>query len=234
MRIPVTLALAFLAFPLHAQQSAAPSSIRVTGVATVTAKPDRAHVDVGVVTQAPQSQTAASQNAQRLDAVLAALHKALGPGVDVRTISYSLNPDYQYHPNGGQPSISGYTATNVVRITLDDLGKIGNVIDTATQAGANRVPSIEFALRDEQATRVQALKEAAGKARAEADALAGALGLKVIRILTVEEGGPVAVPLRTLSMAEARAGPMAVTTPVQPGTIDVTANVTLTVEVAAR
>jgi uncharacterized protein YggE len=234
MKIFITVALACLPLQVIAQQSASSvSSIRVTGDAVVTAKPDRARIDVGVVTQAPQSQDAAAQNARRVDGVLAALRKALGASADIKTISYSLNPNYQYQPNGREPKITGYTATNVVRVTLDDLAKIGNVIDGATQAGANQVQSIQFTLRDEQAVRGQALREAALKARAEADALAAALGLKINRIMSVEEAGPIVVPMRDVMFA-ARAEAAAAPTPIQAGTIEVTANVTLTVEVTAR
>jgi hypothetical protein len=208
------------------------SSIRVTGTATVTTNPDRVRVDVGVVTQAQQSQLAVSQNARTFNTVMSSLRKAFGANADIKSLSYSLNPDFQYHASGGQPTITGYTATNVVRVTIDDLNKIGDVIDIATQAGANRVPSIQFALRDEEAVRTQALREAAVKARAEAEALANALGLKVNRILTVDEGGPIVVPAREVMYARAELSSAA--TAIQPGSIEVNANVTLTVEVSAR
>jgi len=230
MKRVLTVVLICLSSHVLAQQSAAPvSSIRVTGDSIVTAKPDRVQIDIGVVTRAPQSLAAASQNASRLNAVLASLRKAVSPDTDIRTISYSLSPDYQYHPNGGEPTLLGYTATNVVRITLDELPKIGTVIDAATQAGANRVQDIQFTLHDSQAVRAQALREAAITARGEADTLAAALGLKVIRILSVEGNTQGVMPVRNamLVVAEARAP-----TPIQPGTIDVNANVTLTVEVA--
>jgi uncharacterized protein len=209
------------------------SSIRVTGTSTVTANPDRARVDVGVVTRAPESQTAVSQNARTFNEVMNALRKAFGPNADIRALTYSLNPDYQYHVSGGQPTITGYTATNIVRVTIDDLSRIGDVIDTATKAGANRVPSVQFALRDEDSVRRQAVREAAVKAKADADALASALGLKVNRVLAAEENGPVAVPL-VGGMAYARTESSAAATSIQPGAIEVNANVTLTVEVSAR
>ncbi len=237
----VTIAAAYLfvclaALPASAEGPTSLSSIRVTGTATVTAKPDRARVDVGVVTQAAQSDNAVSQNARTFDAVMSALHKAFGQGTDIKALSYSLNPDYQYgvvsSASGGAPTIKGYTVTNVVRVTIDDLARIGDVIDTAAQAGANRVPSVQFALRDEESVRVQAMREAATKAKAEADALASALGLKVNRILTVEEGGPVAVPIHEVAFA--RAASASAATQIQPGAIEVNANVTLTVEVSPR
>jgi uncharacterized protein YggE len=208
------------------------SSIRVTGDAKVTAKPDRVQIDIGVTTRAPQSQDAATQNARQVEAVLAAVRKAAGPAAVLKTISYSLNPNYQYHPNGGEPTIDGYTANNVVQVTLDELAKIGAVIDAATQAGANHVQGIQFTLRDQAAVRAQALREAATRARAEAEVLAEALGLKVVRVLSVEESSPGIVPVRVLAGAPRAMVTAAASTPVETGTLDVTANVTLSVEVS--
>jgi uncharacterized protein YggE len=141
------------------------SSIRVTGDARVSAKPDRVQIDLGVQTQAPLSQDAANNNARALDAVLAAVRKAAGPSGQLKTVSYSLSPNYQYHSSGGEPTITGYSALNVVQVTLDDLGRIGDVIDAATRAGANRVQGIQFTLRDQDAVRAAALREAATRAR---------------------------------------------------------------------
>jgi len=207
------------------------SSIRVTGDARVTAKPDRVQIDIGVTTRAAQSQDAAAQNARQVEAVLAAVRKAAGSTAVLKTISYSLNPNYQYHPKGGEPTIDGYTALNVVQVTLDELGKIGAVIDAATESGANHVQGIQFTLRDQDTVRAEALREAALRARAEAEVLAAALGLKVLRVLTVEESSPRFVPMRVYGGARAMAT-AAAPTPVEAGTLDVTADVTLSVEVA--
>jgi uncharacterized protein len=208
------------------------SSIRVTGDARITAKPDRAQIDVGVRTQAPTSQEAATQNARQVDAVLAAVRKATAGAAVLKTISYSLNPEYRYHPGGGEPTLEGYTAANVVQVTLDDLAKIGSVIDSATQAGANHIQGIQFTLRDQDAVRAEALREAALKARAEADVLAAALGLKVVRVLSVEENSPRIVPVRVYAASAATAGRAVTPTPVESGTLDISADVTLSVEVS--
>lgn len=231
---PVLLAAAAIAPALAQQTAPSLSSIRVTGDSKVTAKPDRVQIDLGVTTRAVHSQEAAAENARQVDAVLAAVRKVAGPTAVLKTISYSLEPNYQYHPNGGEPTLTGYIASNTVQVTLDELPKIGNVIDSATEAGANHVQGIQFTLRDQDAVRAAALREAALRARAEAEVLAGALGLKVVRVLTVEESGPQMRPVRY--MATPRAGlatvTAAVATPVEAGTLDVTADVTLTVEVA--
>ena len=208
------------------------SSIRVTAEARVTAKPDRVQIDLGVVTHAATSQEAAAENARQADAVLAAVRKALGAAGVLKTISYSLNPNYKYHPNA-EPTPDGYTASNVVQATLDDLAKIGVVIDTATAAGANHVQDIAFTLRDQDAVRAEALRQAATRARAEAEVLAGALGLRVVRVLNVEENSAQFVPLRVMASRVASAATAAsAPTPVEAGTLDITANVTLSVEVS--
>ena len=115
-------------------------------------------------------------------------------------------------------------------MTLDDLAKIGPVIDAATQAGANRVQGIQFTLRDQDGVRAQALREAALRARAEADVLAAALGLRVLRVLTVEENSPHVLPIRFDGAARSMVA-SAAATPVESGTLDVNAQVTLSVEV---
>jgi uncharacterized protein YggE len=231
--VAVVLACAVAASPVGAQQTplSPPSSIRVTGDAKVTARPDRVQIDIGVTTRAAQSQEAASQNARQVDAVLAAVRKAT-PAAVLKTISYSLNPTYQYHSNGEEPTITGYSAVNVVQVTLDDLAKIGTVIDSATLAGANHVQGIQFTLRDQDAVRAEALRQAATRARAEADLLAAALGLKVVRVLSVEENSPRMVPVRAYMGAPRAVMGTAVETPVEAGTLDLTADVVLTVEVS--
>ncbi len=239
MKLPcaaLLVASAAAAAPLAAQAPGVPaatlSSIRVSGDARVSAKPDRVQIDLGVQTQAQLSQEAASVNARQLDAVLAAVRRAAGPGAQLKTVSYSLSPNYQYHSGGGEPTITGYTALNVVQVTLDDLSRIGDVIDAATHAGANRVQGIQWTLRDQDAVRAAALREAATRAHAEAEVLAGALNLRILRVLTVEESSPQIVPVRMFrAAAKAAVSAAEVPTPVEAGALDVSANVTLTVEV---
>jgi hypothetical protein len=233
MKIFFAALLACAVSQVNAQQITSPlSSIRVTGDAIVTAKPDRAWIDVGVLTQEKQSQNAATQNAKQLESILGALHKLLGADADIKTINYALNPDYQYRPIGGKSSVSSYTALHVVRVTVDDLDKVGPVIDTATQAGANHVESVRYTVRDQQVLHSQAVREAALKARATADALAAALNLKITRMVSVEEGGDGSPP--GADAGDLRDPSAAAPAPVQSSSFVVTANVTLTLEVASH
>lgn len=204
-----------------------PPSIQTTGEAVVTAKPDRAQFDIGVVTQAATSQAAVAQNAQQLDATLARLRQLLGEGAEIKTVSYTVSPNYRYPKEGGEPTITGYTAANTIRITLNDLTQVGKIIDAATQVGANRIQNLQFTLKDEQAVQLQALREAAVKARRKAEALAFALGLKIWRVLSVVESSPTVIPVRDVAFARTEAA----STPVEPGMIEVRAVITFTAEV---
>ena len=208
-------------------------NVRATGESVIQAKPDLARIDFGVTTQGPTAQAAGAQNAKQFEAVLAALRKALGPSAEVKTVNYSLQPEYKYPKEGGKPQIVGYTATNIVQATTTDLDRVGPLIDAATQAGATNVQQLQFTLKDEQAVRAQALAEAARKARGNAEAIAQALGLKVVRVLSAQAGGGPVVPLRreNMMMAMSKAADAA-PTPIESGNIEVHATVSLMLEVA--
>ena len=208
-----------------------PSFVRASAEAIATAKPDRAVLDIGVVTQAQTAQTASAQNATQLDAAIREIRSAMGGAAELKTIGYSVHPEYRY-PQGGQPKITGYTATNVLEVTLNDVSLAGKVIDVATQSGANTVNGLRFTLKDESAVRTRALREAASNARAKTEAMAQALGLRIVRVLSAEETGtnvirPLAGEMQTFARAAA-----APPTPVESGTIEVRANVIVTVEVS--
>jgi len=218
--IPAVLAL--LSVTAQAQTPPRRAVVVAAGQGTVSVQPDEAKVQFSVVTQAPTASDAASQNATQVTAVLAALRSVLGPSANLKTLSYSLNPNYS---NGNQPILIGYTATNTVQVTLSDLSLIGKVIDTGIQAGANRVQGLQFDLKDDQPTRAQALKLATVQAKAHADAMASGLGLKTGAAISIQEGFATSVPPVRLGAAAPTA-----TTPVETGTVDVTATVTLEVE----
>ena len=223
-------ALASLALSPVFAQTAPVSSIRVSGDSQVTAKPDRVQIDIGVTTHAANSADAASQNAREVDAVVGAVKKAAGPTAVLKTVNYALAPSYKYQ-NGHEPTVAGYNASNLVQVQLDDLTKISNVIDAAAAAGANNVRGISFTLRDQDAAHADALRKAVARARADAEVIAQSLNLKVVRVLSVEETGARFVPVMR-SMAAAPAAMAAeVATPVESGTLEISASVVLTVEV---
>jgi uncharacterized protein YggE len=207
-------------------------TVRAQGHARVSAKPDQVRIDIGVVTQGKTAAAAAAANATQLTEVMAALKKAVGSQGEIQTLSYQVHPDYRHPREGGTPSIAGYTATNVVRVTTSKIDDIGQIIDAASAKGANTIRGIHFGVKDERELRAQALREAVRDARTNAEAMAAGLGLKIVRVVRIEDsGGPPVVPLQRYDMMMARAE-AAPPTPVAPGTIDVEATAVVTAELS--
>lgn len=211
------------------QAIAVRESIRATGEGTATATPDQAELNIGVVTQATTADQASAENARKVEAVLAAVRRALEPAAEVKTIGYSITPNYVYPREGGEAKITGYIASNTVRVKTSELNRVGPVIDAASQAGANNVQGLQFSVKDDAPVRAAALRDAAVRAREQANAIAAALGVRVGRILLAEEGGPTVRPFVADAMEMRTAS--AAKTPVEPGTVEVRAVVTLTVEI---
>lgn len=204
--------------------------VRATGEATITVKPDRAQITVGVLTQAASAEAAAAKNASETSDVLNELKQALGGGGEIKTRGYSIGPDYEYS-TGNPPKISGYHASNSVLVTVNDLTLVAKIIDAATKSGANQVNGISFSLRDDEAVRAQALTEAARKARANGEAIAKGLDLHVVRVLQAETTEVSPVRPLVFQAGVVRAAKAQVATPIESGTLDIHASVTVTLEV---
>ncbi len=222
--------IAAVALTAAAQRSTMPPpDVRVHGEATVSAQPDRVQMDIGVISQGATSQAAADLNAKQSNTVVAQL-RTLVPAANIKTINFSVNPNYEYPKDGGTPKILGYTANNTVRLEIDDLTIVRKVIDAATKAGASNVNRLTFVLRDESKARAEALAKAALQAHAAAEALAAALKVKLGRVLRLEEEQPVIVsPGRQVELTAGKAQTME-SAPIEPGDIEVHASVTLTFE----
>lgn len=227
--------LVMLVLPLRAPAQDADGkakapSVTVHGEALVSVAPNQAEIDIGVVTQAKTAPAAGQENAVKLSKVVTELKKLLGPGDELKTTGYSLSPNYRYPREGGGPEVTGYTATNTVRVTTGSLQSVSKFIDAAMQAGANQMQRLLFTLKDEDGAQREALRNATAKAKAKADDVARALGLKVVRVLSVIEGERSFRPVM-LEQPRACAAEMAAQTPIEVGAIQVRSTVTLTAEV---
>lgn len=230
--VGILLLLSSTALAQQERQRPRVPSITVTGDAVISAEPNQAQIDIGVVTQARTAPDASKENAERLTRVLTEIKKLLGKDDDVKTSGYSLTPTYRY-PQGGKPEIVGYSASNTVRIKTNHLEIVGRLIDAAMQAGANNVNRLVFTLKDEQAAQLDALRSASAKAKNKAEAVASSLGLKIVKIVSVTENERAVQPVFRQAMA-ARAEAAATPTPVEPGTVEVRSTVSMTVEVGEQ
>jgi uncharacterized protein YggE len=223
MKYAIALAVS-LCLPIAYAQSTTtrPPFIRAVGQGSVSVQPDQAQIDFGVVTTATTAQTAAAQNAAQVSALLAALQTLLGSTGNIQTIGYSLSPNYNYPP-GGNPVLTGYTASNTVQVSANDLSMVGTIIDTGVQAGASTVQSLQFTLQNPDPVLQQALKLATTQAKAHADAMASGVGMHSGTVRSIQENV-------TTNVTPVVAVPGATTTPVLPGLVNIQATVTLEVD----
>jgi uncharacterized protein YggE len=210
--------------------------LTVRGDAELRKPADLLRLQVGVVTEDPEPAAALSRNSRQMQDVIRALEKAGLDREGYQTGRFSIRPDYERRPrNAGadwRPRIVGYTVTNSLSIRTKKLELAGKLIEAANEAGANSIGAVGFDLADPRAHRAEAIATATTNARSDARTLAGAAGLRLVRIIaiTLDDAGwrpPVPTMARAgAAMAEARVAP-----PVEPGEVTVRAGVTLVYEV---
>jgi uncharacterized protein YggE len=222
-----------------AKESNHTTRVTVAGEANLKAQPDAAVIVLSVLTQNPQALNAQQENASKSDAVIRAVQDSAGANAEIKTSDYSLQPQYDYRYNK-LPKIIGYDARNTVSVTMSGVNGVGKVIDAASRAGANGVERVSFILRENSPARGQTLATATQQAMGKAQAIAEAMGGRVLRVVEEQEGPPSrAVELDTtraefatdMNMSVAR---KAIPTPVEAGSLNVRSQVQLIVEVEAR
>ena len=235
----IIAAVTALFFPVlaHAQQiELVPRvpSITVSAEALVSVEPDQAELDIGVVAEAKTAAQAAKDNAAKLAAVVAEIKKLLKAGDQTKTVGYSVTPTYRTPGReGGKPEIVGYTATNVVQVKMAAIQDVGRLIDAATAAGANRIQRLVFTLKDQDASQREALRNATVKAKQKVEDVAKAAGVKVVRIMSINENERSFQPLMRAAeytMAAQQQAP----TPIESGTVQIRSSVTLVAEVSGQ
>lgn len=207
--------------------------ITVIGDSQTKIAPDTAVITFSVLTQNNQALVAQQDNARKSEAVKNAV-EAVTQNIktDIKTSDYSLSPQQDYY-SGKMPKILGYEVKNTVTVSINDLNQVGAVIDAATKAGANSVEGISFVVREDSPTQGDALALATKQAMAKAEAIAKSLNGRIVRVLETHEGGAPELPSsysNASPMANTAAKP-AIPTPIQAGSLNVRAQVTLVVEI---
>jgi uncharacterized protein len=170
------------------QAAGGATTLDVSAEGHTTRVPDLATVRAGVVTAAPTAAAALADNARATGRVLARLRAAGVAERDIQTARVALEPQYR-EVEGRAPAISGYQAVNTLAVRFRDVGRAGPVLDALVAEGANQVSGPDFSLADPDAALDEARTDAVRRARARADLYARAAGLRVGRIVSIEEGG---------------------------------------------
>jgi uncharacterized protein YggE len=204
-------------------------TIQASSTGEIMASPDQSLISLSVETNEQDAGGAQAQNAQAMALVMDALMRAGVAEEDLQTTRYSISPVYDSNTSISPQRVQSYRVTNTLVITLRDVNRSGEIIDLAVVNGANRIDTVAFTLSEErqQQLRAQAITNALRMARADADAVAGAAGLTILRVKDITVGQNY-YPIAYQGVENAGAADTAVTTPIVPGDVTVNAQVTVT------
>ena len=204
-----------------------PPVIVTTGDATVRRTPDRAFVTIAVESRARNPREAQKENAEAATNVRQRLSQAKLEPDAVRTLGYHLEQEFDVAPNGRIPR--DYVARNSIEVRVDDIARVGELIDLVVRGGATSVAGVRFEVKDRAAAEQEALRLAVADARSRAEAAASGAGLVVDRVLRIEDRRDgIIMPPRPMVMA---ARTVEAITPIEPGLIEIQAHVTLIVSI---
>ncbi|WP_173917895.1 SIMPL domain-containing protein [Halobacillus sp. Marseille-Q1614] len=190
--------------------------ITVSGAGKMSAQPDVATVQLGVVTKGKDLTRTQQENARVMTQVIQAVEGTGVPRSNIRTVDYSIQPQYDYIE--GQQVFRGYEVRNIVSVTIENINQTGTVIDTAVQNGANQVTNIEFSVQNPEALYQEALSKALKEAYRKAQTIAQTMRMQLdpspIKVVERKQEG--VVPLAQTAVFSAP-------TPIEPGQLEVEA-----------
>ena len=202
--------LILLSAPAYSQEDG--GVITMTGVGNVAVEPDMAEISVGVEVEAPTADRALRLNSVRMSQVFDLLHERGIEARDIQTGQFSVHPQWNnQNASYGKPlEITGFIATNLVKVRIKQLNMLGSVLDGLAQSGANRIQGVRFAVQEPLPHQDEARKKAVIEATRKAHLFAKAAGVSVGRILSIDESGGQPQPVyRMEAMAVSTAVPIA-------------------------
>ena len=189
-------------------QPIAGTRLDISATGEATRVPDVAIITAGVVTRAASATAALQQNAARMERVRTALKRSGIADRDIQTSNIGLNPEYRYVQDQ-PPQLTGYTASNQLSVRFRDIAKSGDILDALVAEGANSINGPNLTIDKPDEALDEARTKALGIGRARAELYARSLGMRVVRLLSVSEGGgsyPVPPPMPMMMEARAQAG----------------------------
>ena len=204
------------------------NTITVQGSSSITVSPTIAYVSIGVTTFNKNVASAQGENAVKMDRVYKTL-ASLGIKKDnIKTVNYNISPRYDYKNNVA--TLAGYNVINSIRVTVNDLKKVSDVLDMTVKEGVNQSNSISFGVTDEERDRLylQALSQAVSNAKEKANTIAAAAGIAISKPANIIEGSSahfVQPNYRAMDMAKMASE--TAPTPISEGELMIEANVTV-------
>jgi hypothetical protein len=208
-------------------------TISVSGTVTKYITPDKVDIVLSVETLDLSAQKSQSDNAVIADKVRKALSEAGVINSDIKTVSYSVNEQFEWNDYIRKSESTGYKTINQIQVTLSDTTMAGKIVDAAVQAGANRVSSIAFGLSDKKELEVRqiALNEASATAKTKAQSIVSGLGVSLGKVYSISESSYYYTPnYSSYEMAKDSSAGSA-PTQVSAGDVEVTASVSVNFEI---
>jgi uncharacterized protein len=210
-----------LAMPLTPQpaKAEATSSIQVMGQGQAAVAPDMAILSLTVMREAETAREALDEANAAMGQVIAAMREQGIAERDLQTSGLSISPRYVY-PERGQdtaPRIVAYQVSNSLTVRVRDIEQVGEVLDLSVTMGVNQDGGIQLTNDDPAAALEEARREAVDNARAKAETLAEAAGVRLGRVLSISEQArpPIARPMGQPVMLRMEAADAAV--PIEAG-----------------
>jgi len=210
-------------------------TISVSGNAELTVSPDKAEININILTEAPTADEAQERNAERSNSVIEALKDAGVKDSEIETTNYYLSKRREWNRDTNKYEDVGYQLSHTIKVTTKDIDEVGSLADTAVDAGANQIQGINFGLTDEteKEVRDQALEEAAELAKEKADSLASALDVKIVKIVSVQESNYYYTPFRYGDYAMAEESMAGAKTQISPEDVEVRSTVNVVFEISS-
>jgi len=211
-------------------------TLSVSGSVTKMVSPDKVDIVLSVETLDKSAQTSQSNNAVIADKVKSTLESFSSVRAEVKTVSYSVNEEFEWNDLTKKSVSIGYRTINQIQVTLNgnDISGAGRVIDAAVTAGANRVSSISFGLSKEKELEIRktALNEASATAKAKAESIAQGLGISVGKVSSVSESSFYYAPnYANYELAKSADAGSSAPTPITAGDVEVNASVAVSFEI---
>jgi len=187
-------------------QTIAGTRLDISASGEVTRVPDLAIISAGVVTRSASASGAIQPAAARMARVREALRHAGIADRDIQTSNISLNPEYTY-ANNQPPKLNGYTASNQVSVRFRDIASAGAILDALVKEGANQINGPNLTIDKPEAALDEARAKAVATGRARAELYARALGMRIVRVVSISESGgyspPPPMPVMMVERAQA-------------------------------
>lgn len=215
--------------PTNSASPIATRIINVNGTGTVYLTPDIAYINIGVHTDGAEVGQAVNNNSLKSQAVIKAI-KALGVAdKDIQTTNFSVINSVQYDPTTGAELGMTYSVDNTVIVTMRDMAKLSGLLDGAIAAGANNINSVVFDIAEKSAAVQEARLLALKNAKDLATELTSGLGvtLGAVQSLSYYDSSP--SPYFGIGGESMSTG--ASTTPINPGQMQLTVNVSISYEI---